>query len=173
MCRKIILLLLFIFGFIVKSQSYIPYYYHISKQNGMPTEVVYDLFQDKKGYIWLSTEQGLYRFDGKNYQSYTLEEQTSKSGSCITEDSRGRIWYSNFDGFIYYVERGKLKIFKPHIPIGYHKFGIINQSLFTVEEAGIAVYDMVSNRKIKSYKINQKKLNFTHSDGKNFYVFFR
>lgn len=171
MCRKIILLLLFIFGFIVKSQSYIPYYYHISKQNGMPTEVVYDLFQDKKGYIWLSTEQGLYRFDGKNYQSYNLEEQTSKSGSCITEDSWGRIWYSNFDGFIYYVERGKLKIFKPHIPIGYHKFGIINQSLFTVEEAGIAVYDMVSNRKIKSYKINQKKLNFTHSDGKNFYVF--
>lgn len=171
MCRKIILLLLFIFGFIVKSQSYIPYYYHISKQNGMPTEVVYDLFQDKKGYIWLSTEQGLYRFDGKNYQSYNLEEQTSKSGSCITEDSRGRIWYSNFDGFIYYVERGKLKIFKPHIPIGYHKFGIINQSLFTVEEAGIAVYDIVSNRKIKSYKINQKKLNFTHSDGKNFYVF--
>ena len=171
MCRKIILLLFFIFGFIVKSQSYIPYYYHISKQNGMPTEVVYDLFQDKKGYIWLSTEQGLYRFDGKNYQSYNLEEQTSKSGSCITEDSCGRIWYSNFDGFIYYVERGKLKIFKPHIPIGYHKFGIINQSLFTVEEAGIAVYDMVSNRKIKSYKINQKKLNFTHSDGKNFYVF--
>lgn len=171
MCRKIILLLLFIFGFIVKSQSYIPYYYHISKQNGMPTEVVYDLFQDKKGYIWLSTEQGLYRFDGKNYQSYNLEEQTSKSGSCITEDSWGRIWYSNFDGFIYYVESGKLKIFKPHIPIGYHKFGIINQSLFTVEEAGIAVYDMVSNRKIKSYKINQKKLNFTHSDGKNFYVF--
>lgn len=165
------MLLLFIFGFIVKSQSYIPYYYHISKQNGMPTEVVYDLFQDKKGYIWLSTEQGLYRFDGKNYQSYNLEEQTSKSGSCITEDSWGRIWYSNFDGFIYYVERGKLKIFKPHIPIGYHKFGIINQFLFTVEEAGIAVYDMVSNRKIKSYKINQKKLNFTHSDGKNFYVF--
>jgi hypothetical protein len=33
------------------------------------------------------------------------------------------------------------------------------------------VYDIVSNRKIKSYKINQKKLNFTHSDGKNFYVF--
>ena len=48
--------------------------------------------------------QGLYRYDGKNYTSYTLEEQTSKSGSGITEDIYGRIWYSNFDGYIYYVE---------------------------------------------------------------------
>ena len=48
----------------------------------MPTEVVYDVYQDRKGFIWLSTEQGLFRYDGKNYQNY-LDEQTSKSGSCI------------------------------------------------------------------------------------------
>ena len=26
------------------AQNSIPYYYHLSKQNGMPTEVVYDVF---------------------------------------------------------------------------------------------------------------------------------
>jgi ligand-binding sensor domain-containing protein len=52
----------------------------------LPTETVYDIYQDKKGFIWISTEQGLYRYDGKNYTSYTLDEQTSKSGSGITED---------------------------------------------------------------------------------------
>ena len=43
----------------------------------MPTEVVYDVYQDRKGFIWISTEQGLFRYDGKNYQNYALDEQTS------------------------------------------------------------------------------------------------
>jgi hypothetical protein len=33
-------------------------------------------------------------------------------------------------------------LFKPHIPIGYLKFGLINNSLFTVEEEGVIVYDL-------------------------------
>ena len=55
----------------------------------------------EKGFIWISTEQGLFRYDGKNYQNYALDEQTSKSGSCISEDKYGRIWYSNFDGYLF------------------------------------------------------------------------
>ena len=171
MIKKILFFLAVLINFVVSAQNSIPYYYHLSKQNGMPTEVVYDVYQDRKGFIWLSTEQGLFRYDGKNYQNYALDEQTSKSGSCISEDKYGRIWYSNFDGYLYFIEKGQLKLFKPHIPIGYLKFGLINNSLFTVEEEGVIVYDLMTGKKKKSYLINQKKLNFTHSDGKNFYVF--
>lgn len=171
MIKKILFFLAVLINFVLSAQNSIPYYYHLSKQNGMPTEVVYDVYQDRKGFIWLSTEQGLFRYDGKNYQNYALDEQTSKSGSCISEDKYGRIWYSNFDGYLYFIEKGQLKLFKPHIPIGYLKFGLINNSLFTVEEEGVIVYDLETGKKKKSYPINQKKLNFTHSDGKNFYVF--
>ena len=160
MIKKILFFLAVLINFVLSAQNSIPYYYHLSKQNGMPTEVVYDVYQDRKGFIWLSTEQGLFRYDGKNYQNYALDEQTSKSGSCISEDKYGRIWYSNFDGYLYFIEKGQLKLFKPHIPIGYLKFGLINNSLFTVEEEGVIVYDLQTGKKKKSYLINQKKTQF-------------
>ena len=171
MYRKLLFLCFFLIGFGFRAQNYVPYYYHFTKQNGLPTETVYDIYQDKKGFIWISTEQGLYRYDGKNYTSYTLDEQTSKSGSGITEDIFGRIWYSNFDGYIYYVEKGELKLFKPHIPIGFLKFAVLNNSLFTIEENGLVIYDIRNGKRIKTISINLKKLNSTHTDGKNFYVF--
>jgi ligand-binding sensor domain-containing protein len=88
MIKKILFFLAVLINFVLSAQNSIPYYYHLSKQNGMPTEVVYDVYQDRKGFIWLSTEQGLFRYDGKNYQNYALDEQTSKSGSCISEDNQ-------------------------------------------------------------------------------------
>jgi hydroxymethylpyrimidine/phosphomethylpyrimidine kinase len=81
MFKKLLFLCFFLIGFSFRAQNFVPYYYHFTKQNGLPTETVYDIYQDKKGFIWISTEQGLYKYDGKNYISYTLDEQTSKSGS--------------------------------------------------------------------------------------------
>ena len=171
MFKKLLFLCFFLIGFSFRAQNFVPYYYHFTKQNGLPVETVYDIYQDKKGFIWISTEQGLYKYDGKNYISYTLDEQTSKSGSGITEDIFGRIWYSNFDGYIYYVENGKLKLFKPHIPVGYLKFAIINNSLFTIEDDGLVIYDITNGKKLKTISVNLKKLNSTHTDAKNFYIF--
>ena len=171
MFKKLLFLCFFLIGFSFRAQNFVPYYYHFTKQNGLPTETVYDIYQDKKGFIWISTEQGLYKYDGKNYISYTLDEQTSKSGSGITEDIFGRIWYSNFDGYIYYVENGNLKLFKPHIPVGYLKFAIINNSLFTIEDDGLVIYDITNGKKLKTISVNLKKLNSTHTDAKNFYIF--
>ena len=171
MFKKLLFLCFFLIGFSFRAQNFVPYYYHFTKQNGLPTETVYDIYQDKKGFIWISTEQGLYKYDGKNYISYTLDEQTSKSGSGITEDIFGRIWYSNFDGYIYYVENGKLKLFKPHIPVGYLKFAIINNSLFTIEDSGLVIYNVRNGKKLKTISVNLKKLNSTHTDAKNFYIF--
>ncbi len=106
----------------------------------MPTEVVYgNVYQDRKGFIWISTEQGLFRYDGKNYQNYALGDETDFLNQVLVSAkiNIGRIWYSNFDGYLYFIEKGQLKLFKPHIPIGYLKFGLINNSLFTVEEEGV------------------------------------
>ena len=83
---KIILLLLFsqfTFG-----QN--PYYYSIDKTNGLPSNSVYDIFQDSKGFMWFATGKGLCRYDGSVFKTFTSDTQTSKSGSGINEDSFGR-----------------------------------------------------------------------------------
>ena len=85
-----------------------PYYVAIDKSKGLPSNSVYDILQDSKGFIWLAHDEGLTRYDGYEFKTYTSKEQISKAGSDIHEDKYGRIWYENFDGYIYYGEFYKL-----------------------------------------------------------------
>ena len=44
----------------------------ISKENGLPVEKIADIATDSKGYLWLGTAQGLYRFDGQEFRRFPL-----------------------------------------------------------------------------------------------------
>ena len=89
-----------------------PYYITIDKSAGLPANSIYDIFQDSKGFMWLASGKGLCRYDGNFTKTFTADFQTSKSGSCIQEDKFGRIWYENFDGFLYYVQNQKINALK-------------------------------------------------------------
>ena len=162
---KIILLLLFsqfTFG-----QN--PYYYSIDKTNGLPSNSVYDIFQDSKGFMWFATGKGLCRYDGSVFKTYTSDTQTSKSGSCINEDSFGRIWYCNFDGYLYYVEDGKLKNLPQKESIGYIKYGIIKDKLFLIQTKSIAVYDLKTLQLVYNYQLKDENIRATYTSNSKFY----
>ena len=89
-----------------------PFYYRIDKAKGLPSNTVYDIFQDSRGFMWIAGGQGLSKYDGRRFTTYSSDSQTLKSGSNIQEDKYGRIWYANFDGYIYYVENDSLKAFR-------------------------------------------------------------
>ncbi|HSN61212.1 MAG TPA: two-component regulator propeller domain-containing protein, partial [Ferruginibacter sp.] len=44
---------------------------------GLSSNVVYSLHQDKKGFIWVGTSNGLQRFDGSKFISFTSSRQGS------------------------------------------------------------------------------------------------
>jgi ligand-binding sensor domain-containing protein len=48
-------------------------------EQGLSSNWVRDIAQDKKGYIWLATSDGLNRFDGYNFKVYKRNEEDSKS----------------------------------------------------------------------------------------------
>jgi hypothetical protein len=43
-------------------------------ENGLPHNNVFSLFQDRRGFIWFTTSQGLSRFDGRNFRNYGKED---------------------------------------------------------------------------------------------------
>lgn len=161
------LFLLFCFGNFY-SQS--PYAYPIDKTSGLPSNSVFDIYQDQKGFIWFATGKGLCRYDGIIVKSFTNDNQTSKSGSCIQEDKYGRIWYENFDGFLYYVANDKLYNFEPAISSGYYKYGLINESLFQVQKNSVKIFDLKTLQLSKEIKTNFKNISFTFSTRDAFYV---
>ncbi|MEL1247840.1 sensor histidine kinase [Flavobacterium helocola] len=148
-----------------------PYSYVIDKSVGLPSNAVYDVFQDKKGFMWFATGEGLSKYDGTKFHTFTTKNQTSKSGSNIIEDNFGRVWYINFDGYLYYVQNNQLHAFKQKNSIGYYEFGIIGNKLFTIQKNSIEVYDLKKLKRIKKIKFDNTYFKATHLSKKYFYVF--
>ncbi len=61
--------------------------------DGLPSNYVSDIVQDKKGYLWFATDIGLAKFDGYHFENYTIEKGLSDNYiRCITTDSKGQVW---------------------------------------------------------------------------------
>jgi hypothetical protein len=114
----------------------------LSESAGLPSSTVYDLLLDSKGFMWCVTRYGLTRYDGFQFKNYHNDNQTSLPGSAINEDKYGRIWYQNFDGYLYYVEKDALKSLPQQTPAEFVPFGIVKDYLFVVQQKGVDVFDL-------------------------------
>lgn len=121
--------------------------------------------------MWFATEKGLCQFNGYTFHYFDLEGMTSKSGSCIQQDAFGRVWYENFDGYLYYVENNQLKKLNQNKSIGYFKFGIIKNQLYIINENAIDVYDLKNLRLTKKIKLNAKDSKYIFFADETIYVF--
>jgi streptogramin lyase len=77
--------------------------------NGLPSNMVYYAMQDSKGFIWFGTEAGACRFDGINFQPFTIDDGISDNEILqIYEDSKGRIWFLALNGRLSYFYNDKI-----------------------------------------------------------------
>ncbi len=79
---------------------------HFTEANGLSAPVT-DIAQDKFGFLWLGTTDGLNRFDGKNFAVYrnVPGDTTSLSNNIINHlavDNTGKIWVATNGGLCYY-----------------------------------------------------------------------
>jgi ligand-binding sensor domain-containing protein len=78
---------------------------HFTSENGLSENVVYAVFQDSKGYLWIGTHDGLNRYDGCGFKKFrhdpadsnSLPDNTIKS---ICEDGQGNIWLATNGGLM-------------------------------------------------------------------------
>lgn len=120
--------------------------------------------------MWFATGDGLCRYDGNTFKTFTADFQTSKSGSCIKEDLYGRIWYENFDGYLYYVEKGKLKTLTQTASAGYFPFGIIRNKLFAIKSGHLFIYNLKTLKAEKKIPLDSNEFGTTFCDGTTFYI---
>jgi ligand-binding sensor domain-containing protein len=45
-------------------------YRNYTIKDGLPANLIFDLSEDKDGYVWIATSGGLSRFDGKNFVNF-------------------------------------------------------------------------------------------------------
>ena len=72
-------------------------------KDGLSSELSRNMLKDKDGFLWISTDKGLNRFDGNTF--YTFKHRPDDpfsiaNNSCngLLEDRKGRLWINTDDG---------------------------------------------------------------------------
>lgn len=85
------------------------HYLHFTQKDGLPSNTVYSITQDKDGYIWIGTDAGVTKFDGINFKTYTVEDGLpSNEVIHMFCDSKNRVWLSTMSKRIVYIEKERI-----------------------------------------------------------------
>lgn len=81
---------------LVAAMAQYPHHFSYDDEVGLPSNEVYSIVQDKKGFIWIGCDAGLVKFDGLHYFQYTCATQKSNSKTGLIVSAAGSIFCYNF-----------------------------------------------------------------------------
>jgi hypothetical protein len=83
---------------------------HYTIDEGLPSNEVYDTYEDHAGYIWFASDHGISRFDGYSFRNYsTSDGLVHNTIFGFHEDSRGRLWMRAFNSSLCYLENDTIR----------------------------------------------------------------
>jgi len=108
---KRILLAAFIFLLqIAGLYSQTPSYYHYTSSDGLASSTVYQILQDRNGFIWFATINGISRFDGRKFTTYrTNDGLNSNSIISLLEGKNGDLYIGNYEKGINIIRNGHIE----------------------------------------------------------------
>ena len=115
--RRILALLLLLAGLSAGRLQAAPYYYfeHYTTYEGLPSNTIHCTYQDRFGFVWIGTRDGLCRFDGFDFRSLVSTADGNPvdlASMDIDEDEDGILWYTTSSGIGFYNPfTGQVKTF--------------------------------------------------------------
>ena len=99
--KKVLILLICLIGYQIGCHAQMAdehyYFKNLSVQNGLSQNTVNAILQDRQGFMWFGTSDGLNRFDGKNFKIFRhIPKDSTSLGNNIVrtifEDERQNLW---------------------------------------------------------------------------------
>ncbi len=121
---------------------------HYTTKQGLLSNASQSILTDSNGYLWITTSEGVQKFNGSTFKNFTIKEGLSSNfASNLFEDSRGRIWVATVSGGANYIENDSVVSLKDKLP---QKFAHIksflemkNGNIIYFTTKGIIEYDDV------------------------------
>ena len=110
--KALIFLFLILNGSDTISQSLDIQFTNIGISDGLSNSTVYSIIQDRKGFMWFGTQNGLNKYDGYNFTVYKNIpfDSTSLTDNwvlALLEDSKGNIWVGTHSGGVSMYDRNR------------------------------------------------------------------
>lgn len=82
-------------------------------EDGLPSNETYSIIQDNEGYLWISTDNGVSKYNGYEFENFTTEDGLIDNTIFkMFKDDKGRIWMPGYNGKLCYYENGKFIAYK-------------------------------------------------------------
>ena len=69
-------------------------------EQGIPQPYIYTINQDNDGYLWIGTGNGLARFDGLNFETFTANDSLAGDFITCSYKSEAGVWFGHMNGGI-------------------------------------------------------------------------
>ncbi len=105
--KEVLLFILFCFSIFSFSQEIV--YKQFSSKEGLVSSHVSQVIQDYEGFIWISTNNGVARFDGYDFENFNIKNKLPENdivGIFKSEDST--IWFLGRSGLLSYFKDGAI-----------------------------------------------------------------
>ncbi len=67
----------------------------LTETDGLASNTVLTVFEDNHGTMWFGTTDGITRYDGKNFQTFTTEDGLGQNTiGLIFEERQGKLWFA-------------------------------------------------------------------------------
>ena len=105
MLLRLFYTILFLTVSVCAQAQYSKNYIHITTKDGLPTNKVYGVHFDKRGFAWVYTQNGVARYDGYNFKHFGPERGMATNDVWdMVEDTIGRIWCFAFNRYPTYIK---------------------------------------------------------------------
>ncbi|MEM7367417.1 MAG: helix-turn-helix domain-containing protein [Bacteroidota bacterium] len=107
--RSIAIHLLFFLSVLVQGQPF--RFQHLGVQDGLESNKVYMSIEDGDGFMWIATDGGVSKYDGRHLTSYSLEKiegvkQRTNLTIHLAIDNNDLIWLVSNNGLVFYFDIG-------------------------------------------------------------------
>jgi ligand-binding sensor domain-containing protein len=135
--------------------------------DGLPSNHVYQCVEDNYGFLWIATDEGVARFDGKYFQVFTTANGLPDNEVIqIVKEKSGRIWVNCIRQSPAYFDEVKNRFINAKENTDLAKVsGTVNMNLFALPDSGVQY-----NNENGSFVFRNTRLDTIHSImGKKFF----
>jgi len=116
-----------------------------TQASGLVSNYIFDLYQDRDGFIWVATDRGLSRFDGRTFRNFTRTDGLSANHVyTIFQDEQGGMWFGTYDGGVVHFTGQSVQIIAEQDGLASNTVLHITQDrfgrLYFMTEKGLTVF---------------------------------
>jgi AraC-like DNA-binding protein len=93
--KKLLTIILVLSALVTKAQTL--HFHQLTVKDGLTHNSVITLAEEAKGCIWVATHGGLFRYDGKQFHTMSVDELPDKRVDRINRASDGTMWVQCFE----------------------------------------------------------------------------